>query len=430
MSVADPKARRTNVSDLVAAYALRLHAAAGDGHHIVSPLGAWLLVALAAPLTSGDTREEVEHALGCDVETARRAAAELLADPHPALALAFAAWHKGDIGAGLDAWCRALPRCATSGPMPTQVQANAWASKQTKGQLESMPVEINDEFRLLLVTAVATRVSWPHAFQLVPATELSGTWSSRVNCVMRRHAGDPVRVVARTAEAGLVGVSHECGERRLDVVSVIAAPGIGPARVIAAAYEVAALIAELPSTAAFVPAFDLPLIGHAWVVRERVFESYFGPDRTERSEVTIPAWTASTELPGLIAAPGTGFGAIGKATLRQIPPGPRGDYVRAAQAATARFDTNGFSAAALTAFPAVGASAGGDWRQKVERTVKVYFDRPFAVVAATGDGRSGRSELGRFRGLPAFGAWVTEPMEPSEPNEFDWQGQRRPNRWP
>ncbi len=40
----------------VAAYAARLHAAIGPGHHAASPLGAWLLLALAAPAARGHDR--------------------------------------------------------------------------------------------------------------------------------------------------------------------------------------------------------------------------------------------------------------------------------------------------------------------------------------------------------------------------------------
>lgn len=420
MAVISRKIPREHWSDLVAAYALRLHAVAGDTHHIVSPLGAWLLLALAAPLATGSEREELERVLGCDAEAARRAADELLKDPHPQLALAFAAWHRGDIGAGLDAWRRALPPCAATGPMPTQAQANAWAREQTNGQIESLPVGLDDDSRLLLATAVATKVSWHTAFKLVPAAELGGSWVSRVKRVMRRCTYGPVCVVARTEAAGFVGVSRECGSGGLDVISVIAAPDVAPSRVIEAAYDVAACIAGLPSTAAFVPAFDLPPTGHAWVVEERVLENFGGPERIERSEVTIPAWSASTTLNDLIAAPGIGFAEISKALLGQLPPDQRGDRAGATQAAVARFDTNGFSAAALTVCLAAGCAKGPPPRQTIERTVEVRFARPFAVVAVMDtDGVRGPRSVMR-RGLPAFGAWVTEPMEPSEPNESMW----------
>ena len=232
----------------------------------------------------------------------------------------------------------------------------------------------------------------------------------------RRYGGGPVEVVAHTEAAGLVGVSHEYGRGGLDVVSVIAAPEVPPAQVIAAAYDVASHYAGLPSTTAFVRAFDLPLEGHAWVVRESVAENRGGPDHVERSEVTIPAWTARTELPDLITAPGTGFAEIAHVLIEQLPADPRGNRVIATQAARARFDTNGFSAAGVTVLLELGAAAGSPPHRTIERTVEVRFDRPFAVAAATNTHEFRRAGTVLQRGLPAFGAWVTEPEEPSEPN--------------
>ena len=415
------KLTRNNYSDLVSAYALRLHAAAGDQHHIVSPLGAWLLLALTAPIASGRDREELERVLGSDVETARRVADDLLADPHPELALAFAAWHRGNVGAELEAWREALPPSAMSGPMPTQAEADAWASEHTKGQLQSMPVVIGDDSRLLLATAVATEVSWNYPFELVQAKELAGPWASHVKHVMRRRGGD--HVVARTEAAGLVGVQHESCRTGLEVVSVVAAPDVPPARVIAAAYEVAALVTKLPSKASFVDTFDLPDKGHAWIVRKRVLADFNGPERIVKSEVTIPAWTAETKLENLIETPGIGFSEVVKAILQQLPPEPPGSRAQATQAARARFDTNGFSAAAVTVIHVATMAQRLALRPRlaIERTVEVRFDRPFAVVATTSAVPRGQVRS-LWAGLPAFGAWVTEPMEPSAPKmtQEDW----------
>src|SRR5262249_43508999 len=144
-----------------------------------------------------------------------------------------------------------------------------------------------------------------------------------------------------------------------------------------------ACIARLPSTAVFVSAFDLPRTGHAWTVSERDRAGDFGPWRRERSEVTIPAWTANTELRDLVAAPGTGFAEIATAMLQQLPPDPRGDRARAAQVASARFDTNGFSAAAITEIVLFARSISPRPSRALERTVQVRFERPFAVVAVT-----------------------------------------------
>jgi hypothetical protein len=40
----------------LARYAERFHAELGDGHHVASPLGAWLLLALAASAARSDER--------------------------------------------------------------------------------------------------------------------------------------------------------------------------------------------------------------------------------------------------------------------------------------------------------------------------------------------------------------------------------------
>jgi hypothetical protein len=417
MSIEAPKPPRKNYSDLVAAYAPSLHAAAGEQHHVVSPLGAWLLLALAAPLTTGGDREALERILGCDVETAARAAGEMLAAPHPALSVALAMWHREGLGEALEAWGRTLPTGATTGPVPSQAEADAWVREHTRGMIESVPATIDKRTRMLIATAAATEAPWRRALTLVPASELGGPWASRVKRVMRTTDPERAQVVARTQAAGLVGVSHQSSRSGLDVVSVIAAPGVPPARVIAAAYEVAACSAGLPSTAEFVPAFELPLQGPVWTVRERVIQDAESDDPIERSQITIPAWSARTELHDLIGAPGTGFAQIANAMLTLLAPDPSGDEACAAQSIQGRFDTNGFSAAQFTFFILRTARASFATRQAIERTVEIRFDRPFAVVAALSRSEIALSGAAHWLGLPAFSAWVTEPMEPSEPKE-------------
>jgi hypothetical protein len=80
----------------VARYADRLHATAGNTHHVASALGAWLLLALVAVAATGRARDELTAALGVDAETAAAVAASLLDSPHP-LVLSAAA-RRGGIG--------------------------------------------------------------------------------------------------------------------------------------------------------------------------------------------------------------------------------------------------------------------------------------------------------------------------------------------
>jgi hypothetical protein len=85
-----------DIDDWVSAlgrYAGRLHALAGPGHHVVSPLGAWMLVALCATVAGDEqARGELAGVLGADPVPAAAFAARLLADPHPLVAAGAGAW--------------------------------------------------------------------------------------------------------------------------------------------------------------------------------------------------------------------------------------------------------------------------------------------------------------------------------------------------
>ncbi|MBM0279506.1 hypothetical protein [Micromonospora tarensis] len=79
---------RTDLHGPLAGYARRLHATAGDRHHVASALGAWLLLAVGAaaaadadPSTEDPAAEELAHALGTDVTSAAEVARALLDAP-------------------------------------------------------------------------------------------------------------------------------------------------------------------------------------------------------------------------------------------------------------------------------------------------------------------------------------------------------------
>jgi hypothetical protein len=100
-----------------ARYAESLHAAAEGTHHVASPLGAWLLLALCGPATTGAVRAELTAVLGMDVDAAARAAAELLGRGHPLVLSAAALWQRpvGDRAGWRPGWadCRRRLRRAT-----------------------------------------------------------------------------------------------------------------------------------------------------------------------------------------------------------------------------------------------------------------------------------------------------------------------------
>jgi hypothetical protein len=101
----------TDPAAAVARYAGRLHRVAGEGHHVASPLGAWLLLALCGPASSGELRDRLAEVVGCDLDQAAAMAGALLSEPHSAVAAAAGVWPRGGVSGGpLGRWLAGLPR--------------------------------------------------------------------------------------------------------------------------------------------------------------------------------------------------------------------------------------------------------------------------------------------------------------------------------
>ena len=68
-------------AELVAGYGRRFDAQVlTGGHAVASPLGAWLLLGLVAPVATGDPRSALEALLGTTAEDAAARAGSLLDD--------------------------------------------------------------------------------------------------------------------------------------------------------------------------------------------------------------------------------------------------------------------------------------------------------------------------------------------------------------
>jgi hypothetical protein len=333
-----PSPATAQLPALIARYADRMHREV-SGHHVLSPLGAWLLLALVGPAARGRHREELKAVLGVDADQAFASAVALLGEQHPAVAAATACWHRPAVETGdLAAWRETLPAATAHGDIPTPEQADAWAERVTQGLIRKFPLQITPELVLLLATALATRISWARPFELTDAADLDHVWGPQVHQVLRSVAGHSA-FVAETRAAGRVGVHAARSDDGLDVISVVAEPSVPAPAVIAAAHEVAA--GDGPEVALSA----LPLgEDHAWTLTERDA----GPSREEQEErryALLPAWHAETELN--LAGPALGFDAAAEALIALLPPG---DYDwDAVQSAVAKYTREGFEAAAITA---------------------------------------------------------------------------------
>jgi hypothetical protein len=396
-------AAHTDLAGPVARYASRLHEVIGYDHHVASPLGAWLLLALCGPASDGANRVALTEALGCDIDVAASVAADLLAHPHPLVAAAAALWHAP--GSVSDQWLSGLPAEVMQTPrIPGQPELDAWARRHTFGLIDRFPIKVDPAVYLILASALATKVSWECPFDLAAGSELGqqSPWAQRLARVLRapRQHGHSA-LIAATEGAGDVAMHVAAAHGGLAVASITAAPGVAPADVMAAAHTLAvAHVVGQPVQRRSL--FDLPLgDGAAWTIREEM-----SADAGERCDTVLPAWSASSTHD--LGDPVLGFAAAAASLAVNA-----GDPWEARQGAMARYSRTGFEAAAVTAM-AIRLSMRMPCRGPM-RTAELRFGHPFAVVAVTvdepGGRRSGRDGHGPWHGIPVFSAWVADPQD-------------------
>lgn len=412
----------TDTAQLVSRYAERFHARYLDHHGTASALGLWLLLALVAPAATGDERRTLEEHLGCDAHDAGRRAAALLASPHPAVRAAVAVWaNEGWLGERYRQWAPTLARAVETGPIPSQVEADAWADRSTGGLIDTFPVVLGPDTALVLASALATDVTWIEPFTEVAAAELGGPFGARTETALDASGAHLQHLVATDA-AGIVAVHVAAAAAGLRVVSVLAAADVAPARVHRAALEVAAALPAVGlGEAPVVDVFALPLgEGPAWTLDERVIEvAGAAGDRRVTHRSVLPAWSAQSDH-DLADAPGIDAAFVVLEGL--LAPSARPGAFDARQTAVAEFSREGFKAAAVTVIAMRAGFARLDPRTVTERVVTARFNRPYAVLAVADritldpSGMPVEVDEPSWAGMPVFAAWVTEPRDAADPS--------------
>lgn len=395
----------------LARYAERFHRGIGDRHQVVSPLGAWLLLALAAPAATGAARDEVADALGLDVPDAARVAAELLGHPHPQVLSGAAGWLRpaAATGAALD-WLSGLPSAVSTGDLPDQAGADAWAGRHTAGLIDRFPLRLTPDTLLVLASVLATRVSWEQPFEAAPASSLGAgsPWTGRLKGVLRTPEGHAHRqFIAATEVAGDVAVHAATASGGLTVVSVAAAPGVSADVVLPAAYRVAVRLASGEQVRRR-SLFDLPLrAGPLWTITERPAVTTAPDGREEHCVAVLPAWSARGEHE--LSRPELGFPAVAGALAAAL--GVESLGYQARQSAMARYHRVGFEAAAVSGMAVLTCAPAT--RDGVLRSAELRFGHPYAVVAVATDVRRSAdgTGYGPWHGLPVFSAWVADPED-------------------
>lgn len=379
------------------------------------------MLAACATAASGDVRDQLEEVLGCSAAEAATFLGAFLQNPPPALRTAVALWVRAtDRTSALVEWSASLPREVERGPIPSQAVADAWAERTTSGLIRRFPLEITGLTRVILASALATKVTWQRPFQIVPSADHlrdSSPWSGRVEHVLLDSKPVLPLMLARTEAAGVVAVHLAVADEDLAVVSVAADPSLDRHVVLEAAYEMARRCRDDELAVARCSLFDLPVgEGHSWEVDEDEVPAHVADERFEEVlGATLVAWSARGEL-DLQKSDRFGVAPALTALLELIGSHPAGDEFDAVQSAVASYSPTGFEAAAITSFAIMSAIAEPEKPQEkgLRRTARLFFDHPYAAVALAGHHRDfSRARAGHTEmfGLPLFSAWVAQPGE-------------------
>lgn len=399
-----------------------LHHLAGDTHHSASPMGLWLLLAVASSVTPPESEERstVEKALGMPSEQAMCVVEELLGlndedssnnlPTTDALKSAMALWLRGNSltelkewAAGMQiliddapqdadiySWRDSLPEIIETGDIPTNEEADRWVEKNTEGLLKKLPIPIEKETFLILLSAIATRTKWKDPFQEVQNHNiLTGDFEDATKVLISDPSHD---VYVEDTEFGMMGVHVAHGNNGLDVYSVIADPKVNYLDVLRVAHEISS---EDRGDNQGVPLHQLEVEASDLYTVKKAMSS-----NGDHRIAYLPSWKTENALRNLQWIPELGFGAIMQSIAKATGLSPDDSSVMVQQDIVAEYTASGFDAAAVTQMTMrIGAVSVPVLKEA--RKLEILFNHPYAVVAVVRD----RSA---WTGTPVFSSWVKE----------------------
>lgn len=377
------------VNDLTA----RWCAAAGEGDFVVSGAGLWPLLALLADAADEPARSELEAAIGLPADTALQAALrtlDILADAVD-LSAALGIWVRRDLPLR-DEWLAALP-VGTVDLLTGQPELDEWARRHTNGLIERFPLNVTSDTLLVLATALAAKTSWRLPFRDTVMSPEAGPWRGRRLVALTRTDHD-LRKVAVLDDERPVTRLVVAGKADLDVHLLIGSDS--PAEVLATG------LAALGGSVPYRTGLETGPVAPGLTARQ-----VFGYEQRDRLEVRLPPFAIRSEhdlmkqaaLFGLRAASDKGSGHFPR-----MSPAPLA-IAEGAQDVLAKFDREGFEAAAVTAFMVAPGGPPALPEQRHTTVLEVDFDRPFGFLA-----------VHRPSGMAVVAGWVATAADAPEPN--------------
>lgn len=379
-----------------------------ESNKIGSPLGAWVLLAIVSGVKperyTVEERQELENILGQTIENSFELAVNLLETLPVDVQLAAASWIEARFSqipkvAEWFAQLKETESVSSKIGLPTQDEANAWASEKTQGLISEFPADMNDEqLVMVLTTAIVTKIQWSVPFDEVSAPAQMSKWEQNEILLSQNHEtflfNQPEGLFACHAK---ISRSKEAFSN-LRVISVVGPDNVSPSRMMEIADEVSYNYGVYSANT--VSLFDLDMDNlppYLSIVEKEKLVVY--PNELEKISAYLPVWKAESKFD----LNSLGFPTAGKAVSGEPLP------VDAKQVAVASYDRFGFEAAAVSSMLIKGTSMPPQPSEQTIREAEVFFNHGYAVVASTL--RSPRSQRNNqsddpWESLPAFVAWV------------------------
>lgn len=373
------------LQETISAYSGIFHKEYKNDHHIVSPLGAWMLLALLAQ--GSDEKSDplaplAKQALGVTVQQSGSLLKELLSSEHPAVFSAIKAWlEPGSLSsdASLLGWQQEVKDyCPIDVKVPTKDELDSWVKDKSLDLIQEFPVSIDPSwFKGLFATVIATDVEWEVPLDVIKDKELAKHWDA-TDFLMDNNSNHTF--IHRDAEHGLFGVHYAKAKKGLTVYSVIAFSDI-PANI---TLEVAHKIG-----AGEISKVSLSDLESNDFLKIKEFKT--SDNIRERFQSILPAWEFNGNH-DLSAVPECGLSAAA-ARLGEV-----GDI---RQVVVADYSDKGFKAAALT-YAIVGRAFVPATKKALHADLQ--FIKPYAVVAFATDDKADSI----WNNLPVFSGVVAE----------------------
>lgn len=361
-----------------------------DGTHstVISGPGAWLALTALLAGADGDARMELEAATGVARGDAAAAVDRSLGElgQNDGVAAAVGLWVNRSVPL--------LPGLFDPGstvrvaPLEGQAELDAWVDHATGGLIRSMDVELADDVRAVLASAIAARGHWTHPFH--PGI---GSWRGQTltdGWLTRSFDPDDVAVVGTGPDTTKISRVVVRTTAATEVHLVAGSPDASAGQCLSLALDALRGTAPVVAGAGIAAGTS---VGCLTVTTED------GDNAQPRAHVGLPQFSIADRHDLLHQADLFGLVAVQDTTRGHLPhltPEPLA-VSQAVQQAVMDFGAEGFEAAAVTVLLAVPGSIPRRQPDQHRRLVlRVNHDRPFGfLVVAPG-------------GLPLFAGWVAD----------------------